>query len=142
MNAPPSLTPRLRLYMTWTCPYCKRVLDAIAKLDLQVELIDISAVEEASVDLQQRLGRAVVPVLRIEVDQWVRESSVIVHRLRAMAGSPSPVPAWVVLGLERLAPVAFGCLAAGLLSSSDVWRPALVTAGAVILALRLAARKL
>ncbi|MGB1700875.1 MAG: glutaredoxin domain-containing protein, partial [Nannocystaceae bacterium] len=43
--------------MTWTCPYCTRVLKTIGTLDLQVELLDITADETARDALAKQIGR-------------------------------------------------------------------------------------
>lgn len=145
MSAPSPSDPHLALYMTWTCPHCKRVLEALAKLELQVELVDIAADDTARGELTQQVGRAIVPVLRTQDstgERWIRESSIIIHHLRAQAGKPSRVPAWMALWLERLSPVAFGCLAAGFFSTSAVVRPALIATSLALLAGRTLARRL
>jgi glutaredoxin len=134
--------------MTETCGYCKRVLEALARLDLQVELVDITSSDTAREELQRQIGRAVVPALRIygvdsdDGDEWVRESSVITHRLRAIAGEPSRLPVWTTLGLERLSPIAFGLIVAGLLADAGLARSSMLVTGAVILGLRGIARRL
>ncbi len=145
MNTPSNSPAALALYMTWTCPHCKRVLEALAKLELQVELVDIAADDNARRELAEQIGRAVVPVLRTQDstgERWIRESSIIIHYLRALGGKPSKVPARMALWLERLSPVAFGCLAAGFFSTSEVLRPALIATSLALLAGRTLSRRL
>ena len=143
----PSQQPELplALYMTWTCPYCTRVLKTIGTLDLQVELLDITADETARDALAKQIGRTVVPVLRVgDADnvEWIRESSLIIHRLRAMGGAPSRLPAAIALAAERIGPVALGCVLAGLLSGSEALQWSLTITGALLLVLRTVVRRL
>lgn len=110
--------PLLTLMITSTCPYCHRVLRALEHLDLQVELIDVEADDEARAALSAAVGRAVVPVLRVEeegrVTKWTRESVVIIHALARYAGRPLPFPAWLDHLIHRAAPLWWGLLLAAM----------------------------
>ncbi len=82
---------RLSLYYFPTCPYCRRVLRAIQRLELQdrVELRDITAEPERRAELVAARGRATVPVLRCtssEADRWMPESRDIIRYLDTRFG--------------------------------------------------------
>jgi len=75
----------LSLYQFPSCPYCQRVLDALARLELDVELRDVAARPEYRDELIRATGRSTVPVLRIEDPsgrvQWLPESLDIIRYL-------------------------------------------------------------
>jgi glutaredoxin len=73
---------RLTLYYFPTCPFCLRVLWALKKLHLHLELKNIHKDAEAREELVAGGGRSTVPCLRItESDgthRWMYESADIV----------------------------------------------------------------
>ena len=79
---------RLALYYSQGCAYCHRVLAAIERLDLDVELRDIFAEPADRHDLVAARGRGTVPVLRITApdgsDRWMPESRDIVRYLERL----------------------------------------------------------
>jgi glutaredoxin len=62
----PDAPRELALYKFDSCPYCRRVLSRLAKLDLDVEMRDIHASPEHRRALQQATGRTTVPCLFID----------------------------------------------------------------------------
>lgn len=87
MFAAPQLVPaeQLSLYYYPECPYCQRVLNAIAETGTEVELRHIWDQPNHRTDLQAARGRTTVPVLRIsgkDTDRWMPESADIVRYLR------------------------------------------------------------
>lgn len=80
----------LALYGYPECPYCRRVLDAIASLGLDVPLRDTMRDAGHNDALYAATGRETVPVLRIERSdgsvQWMPESLDIVRYLRERYG--------------------------------------------------------
>ena len=80
----------LSLYHFNGCPYCSRVRDAMARLDLDIELRDIHAYPSFRSELVAATGTQMVPCLRIEQPggvRWMHESSDIVRYLeREVAG--------------------------------------------------------
>jgi glutaredoxin len=101
----------LVLYLDPACPYCRNVLQALAKLDLQVEQRDITRDPEFRRELAEARGRTTVPVLKIEPSAgdgpatWMPESLDIIRELRRQAGVPVGVPAWVDRGITIARPV-------------------------------------
>lgn len=81
-----SVKPYLALYYFDGCPFCYFVLDAIADLDVEVELRDIVADPSHRSDLVAARGRPTVPVLRIITpggsDRWLPESADIIGYLQ------------------------------------------------------------
>jgi glutathione S-transferase len=71
-------TDHLALYMFAACPYCQRVLHALARLALDLELRDVRIHPEYRQELVEATGRGTVPCLRIEEDdgsvRWLHES--------------------------------------------------------------------
>ncbi|MCO4745209.1 MAG: glutaredoxin [Proteobacteria bacterium] len=57
--------PKLTLYHLDYCPFCVRVRSAAARLDIDLELIEISEQPDAREHLLTTLGRSTVPVLGI-----------------------------------------------------------------------------
>ena len=80
--------PHLALYYFPECPFCKKVVDAIAELELEgIELRDKRANPEFERELRAATGRATVPCLRIESEghvRWMHESNDIVQYLRQL----------------------------------------------------------
>lgn len=98
------MQPDLSLYCFATCPYCDRVLGALSRLGLQVELRDVRAEPRWADELVEELGRKTVPVLRIEADggaRYLPESADIERYLRDRFGDGKPLPA-ASPELERL----------------------------------------
>ena len=79
----------LTLYARGGCWYCHRVLRAIGRLGLDVEVRNIWQSEEAARELLQATGRHTVPVLRIRDaggdTRWLPESADIIRHLEARA---------------------------------------------------------
>jgi glutaredoxin len=76
----------LALYYFPSCPYCRRVLAAIERLGVDVELRDIWDGTQHRNDLTEARGRTTVPVLRCtagEKDRWMPESRDIIAHLQA-----------------------------------------------------------
>ena len=80
----------LSLYHFDGCPYCARVRDAMARLDLEIELRDIHTHPSFRSELVAATGKQMVPCLRIEQTggvRWMHESADIVRYLeREVAG--------------------------------------------------------
>lgn len=76
---------RLALYYFPTCPFCRRVLAALERLDVDVELRNINENAEYRDELVAARDRATVPVLRIESPdgstRWMPESRDIIRYL-------------------------------------------------------------
>lgn len=86
----PVPTEQLSLYYYPECPYCQRVLNAIAETGAEVELRHIWDQPNHRADLQAARGRTTVPVLRISgdtTDRWMPESADIVRFLRERAAA-------------------------------------------------------
>ena len=75
----------LALYGYPECPYCRRVLNAIAVLEIDVPLRNTMVDAEHNTELVAATGRETVPVLRIEKQdgslRWLPESLDIVRFL-------------------------------------------------------------
>ena len=82
---------KLALYEFPSCPFCRRVMDAIDALGVEVELRDIQRDSDFRDELQTATGRSTVPVLRIEDGagdvQWMPESLDIIAYLREQTGA-------------------------------------------------------
>ena len=81
----PDAQPELALYYYPECPYCQRVLTAIAETGAEVALRHVWDDPQHRADLQAARGRTTVPVLRIsgnDGDRWMPESADIVRYLR------------------------------------------------------------
>lgn len=98
--------PGLILYVRPRCSYCAQVEFAVATLGLQVELRDVWADEDARRELVENVGRASVPVLRIDGDdgttRWIPESLDIIRDLEARVGLHDRTPRWLdrILGVS------------------------------------------
>ena len=81
---------RLALYYVATCPYCQRVMKAIARLGLDVEMRDVIADGRWRDELVEVRGRATVPVLWIQSPdhnvRWMPESRDIMQYLEKTYG--------------------------------------------------------
>ena len=80
----PDQRRELVLYKYDSCPYCQRVLRAIDKLGLEVEMRDTMMTPAAREELYQRTGRTQVPCLFID-GEALFESMDIVSWLEAYA---------------------------------------------------------
>lgn len=79
--------PKLALYVTPFCGYCRYVMSAIQQLGLDVELRNVAADQQDLEDLFNARGRTTVPVLRINTEdgeQWMPESRDIVQYLESL----------------------------------------------------------
>lgn len=79
----------LALYYFEACPFCRRVLTALKRLNVEVELRDIWRDPQHRTDLINARGRATVPVLRCmsgDVDRWMPESRDIIAYLERRFG--------------------------------------------------------
>ncbi len=80
----------LTLYGYPGCPYCRRVLTAIAKLEIDVPLRNTMTDDANNAALVAATGRETVPVLRIEKQdgsvRWLPESLDIVRFLNERYG--------------------------------------------------------
>ena len=78
-------TDGLSIYGYPSCPFCRRVLDAVKALGLEIPLRDILQDETHQRALVEAMGRSTVPVLLIEGeaggDRWLPESADIVRYL-------------------------------------------------------------
>lgn len=125
------------LYMTESCGYCRRVLNALGHLELNVALVDVSRDLEARARLEAATGKTTVPVLQLRDDngtRWLPESTQIIFELRAAAGRRPLVPAAIDLWVDRLTPLFWGLLAASAFDSvpGREWCAAVGVAGIVI----------
>ena len=81
----------LRLYYRPTCPYCRRVLGGIKKLNLNVDLRNISKSNSDLRDLVKQGGKQQVPCLVIESQngktKWMYESGDILRFLQEYAST-------------------------------------------------------
>jgi len=91
----PSETPakdKLALYYLATCPFCIRVLSAIDRLGVDVELREIHEHAKFRDELIGVRGRPTVPVLRITApggeNRWMPESADIIAYLEKTYGEP------------------------------------------------------
>ena len=79
----------LTLYARGGCGYCHRVLRAMDRLGLDVEVRNIWQGEAAARELFQATGRLTVPVLRIRDaggdTRWLPESADIIRYLETRA---------------------------------------------------------
>lgn len=95
--------PKLSLYYRPTCGYCLRVLHAIERLGVDVELRHTGKNAQLRDELVRATGRGTVPVLRIDdpdgnpssQTRWLPESLDIIRYLQHYASEPETVPAWV-----------------------------------------------
>jgi glutathione S-transferase len=78
-------TAQLSLYEFEACPFCQRVLAAMRRLGLDIELRDIRVQPKYREELLAATGRATVPCLRIEEGpgklRWMHESADIIKFL-------------------------------------------------------------
>lgn len=81
----------LTLYCKFTCPFCRQVLAAVQRLDLDVEIKDVSADEESLAELIEKGGKKQVPYL-VDTDKDVAmyESDDIVKHLQDNYGESTP----------------------------------------------------
>jgi glutathione S-transferase len=67
------------------CSFCRRVIDAVSSLGLEIPLRDTLKDADHRSDLLEAMGRTTVPVLRIEGEagdlKWLSESADIVRYL-------------------------------------------------------------
>jgi glutaredoxin len=74
----------LSLYQSDYCPFCIRVRDVVSRLDIEIELRDVSESSYA-MELVSATGRRTVPVLRIDGEEgsvdWLPESLDIIRYL-------------------------------------------------------------
>lgn len=79
----------LVLYHRTGCPYCEKVLSALNRLNMQIELRDLQGSVENGKALVAGGGKLQVPCLRIEDTQghviWMYESADIVRYLDMLA---------------------------------------------------------
>jgi glutaredoxin 3 len=73
--------PHLALYYFDSCPFCQIVLKVIDKLDLDVEMRDISMDQNHLARLTKDTGRRTVPCLYID-DKPMHESADIIQWLQ------------------------------------------------------------
>jgi len=80
----------LTLYMKPTCPFCRRVVAVVERLELEVEMKDIND-EAIAAELVERGGKQMVPYL-VDTDKDVEmyESDDIVAHLQTNYGTPTP----------------------------------------------------
>lgn len=76
----------LALYVTDGCGYCRRVLQTIRELGVEVEVRDLNEDPEHRRALLEARGRGTVPVLRIGRDVWLPESMDIIAYLHERFG--------------------------------------------------------
>jgi glutaredoxin len=80
----------LAIYGYPQCPFCRRVLNAIDSLGLDIPLRNTLEDSDRRDELLSAMGRATVPVLSIEGDdgqiRWVPESADIVRYLKEHFG--------------------------------------------------------
>ncbi len=69
--------PLLELYFFEACPYCKRVLSAISKLNIKVSFLDIYENTQNMQKLMQITGRKTVPCLFIDGDPMFESLDII-----------------------------------------------------------------
>lgn len=87
MRTAPPLS-NLSLYLTYTCPYCVRVLHALDRMGIELTLRDLHRDPEARRELIAGGGKGQVPCLRIDETEsgggvrWMYESEDIVDFIR------------------------------------------------------------
>ena len=74
-------TDNLALYYFPECPYCVRVLDAMKRLGLDIELRHTRKTANYQNEMVAATGKTMVPCLRIGGGQWMHESMDIVNYL-------------------------------------------------------------
>ena len=75
------------LYYYDTCPFCRRVLNTLPKVNADVELRNIMRDRQHRQDLINGGGRSTVPCLRIDQGgntQWMYESMDIIRFLQSL----------------------------------------------------------
>lgn len=73
----------LTLYFKPTCPFCRRVIAVIERLELEVEMKDIVANESFAAELEEKGGKRQVPYLvDTDKDAAMYESDDIVKHLQ------------------------------------------------------------
>jgi glutaredoxin len=81
---------KLALYYSPTCGFCRRVMRAIDRLGLDVEMRNVIESNDRRDELIEARGRATVPVLWIQSpdgeERWMPESMDIIHYLEHMYG--------------------------------------------------------
>ena len=80
-------TTQYSLYYYDTCPFCMRVLHALPKVKVEVELRNIMRDRNHRQDLINGGGRSTVPCLRIDQGgdtQWMYESMDIIRFLQSL----------------------------------------------------------
>ena len=78
----------LTLYFKPTCPFCRRVVAVIERLELEVEMKDITADETFAEELEEKGGKRQVPYL-VDTDKnvFLFESDDIVKHLQDNYGT-------------------------------------------------------
>ncbi len=87
------MKPNLTLYHLPSCPFCLAVREAVARLGLELVLVDIRRKPWAVDFLIQRRGVRTVPVLHIRDEDGERllpESRDIIAYLEQVASEPQP----------------------------------------------------
>lgn len=67
------------LYIKSDCPFCKRVLQALKKLNLDITIVDISKDSQATARLISIGGKKQVPCLVVDGKATYESSSIIEH---------------------------------------------------------------
>lgn len=83
----------LTLYFKPTCPFSRRVLAVVDRLDLEVEMKDVSVDEEAMAELVAQGGKTRTPYLVDSEKNFAHyESDDIVAHLQSNYGTPAATP--------------------------------------------------
>jgi glutaredoxin len=85
----------LALYYKPSCPFCRRVLAVIDRLELEVDLRDISTSSEYDHDLIARGGKRQVPYLVDEAQgvEMYESDDIVAHLQKHYSSAPAAVVA-------------------------------------------------
>lgn len=85
----------LALYYKPTCPFCRRVLAVIDRLELEVDLRDIDDSSEHEHDLIARAGKRQVPYLVDETQgvEMFESDDIVAHLQKHYGGAPAAMVA-------------------------------------------------
>ena len=77
---------KFALYGYDSCPYCRRVLQELPSLNVQVDICNVMNESRYRQELQNATGRSQVPCLKITDEQgketWMHESADIIRFLK------------------------------------------------------------
>ena len=78
---------KIKLYQFESCPYCEKVRQKLAELDIEYEKINVSRDQKSDErkDIAEKSGVLTVPVIEID-GKFIGESEIIVEELETRFG--------------------------------------------------------